>query len=170
MTVEEVWASHPQFQLYELGNFKNYSRNMKKLTSKRKALISNEEASYQRDMLKLPRNAKTSRDVPFWNNHPASELLQKDETDGVAKEMKSKQLWESRVEYQDFPPSVFRKHIYQERTKQLSAPYWQHKRNKNAKKMFEEAEEMMKEWHQLQLYRGMEGIIGDWERINLGNN
>ena len=107
---------------------------MKKLTNKRKSPIGEEEAAYRRDMLKILRNSKTSRGVPFWNNHLASEFLKKDETSGVAKEMRPKELRKSRKEYQDFSLSVFYKHIYQERTKQLAAPYWQHKRNKNEKK------------------------------------
>lgn len=167
MTEEEVWKSHPQFQLYELEKFKNYIKNMKKLTNKRRNQIRDEEVSYERDMLKLPRNSKTSRGYPFWNDHLASELLQTDEMTGVAKEMKPVNLWESRLEYQDFPLAVFRKHIYQERSKQLSAPYWQHRRNKNAKKKFEEAQEMMREWHQDKFGRDLEGMIDDWGRINL---
>ena len=90
-------------------------------------------------------------------------LLEEDETSGVAREIKPQQLWKSRVEYQDFPLAVFRKHIYQVRTKQLAAPYWQYKRNKNAKKRFEEVEEMMKEWHQAKFNKSMEGLIADWD-------
>ena len=71
MTVEEVWASHPQFQLYELGNFKKFSKNIKKLTSKRKALVSIKEVGYQRNMLKLLRSKKTSRDVSFLEHSPS---------------------------------------------------------------------------------------------------
>ena len=61
---------------------------MKKLTSKRKRLIDDEEAGYLRDMLKLPKNEKTCRGLPFWNTHLASELLVKDEESGTAKTMK----------------------------------------------------------------------------------
>ena len=30
ISVEEIWESHPQFQLYELGKFKTYNKNMEK--------------------------------------------------------------------------------------------------------------------------------------------
>ena len=163
MTVEELWESHPEFQKYALDNFKTYNINMKKLTDKKKMLIRYEEAAYHEDMLTLPHATTTSQGYPFWNKHRASKLLEEDETSGVAREMKPQQLWKSRVEYQDFPLAVFRKHIYQERMKQLAAPYWQYKRNKNAKKRFEEVEEMMKEWHQAKFNKSMEGLIADWD-------
>ena len=170
MTDEQLWESYPEFKRYEFDKFKEYNKNMKKLTDKRKGRISREEASFHRDMGKLPQKAITARGYPFWNNHPASNLLEKDERDGTANRMKPTKLWESRPEYQVFPLSVFRKHIYQERMKQIAAPYWQHKRNKTAKKKFEETQEMMKDWEDIQAKKGMEGLLGDWGRLNLGDN
>jgi hypothetical protein len=165
MTAEEIWLSHAEFQKYDLSKFNTYNTKMKKLTEKRKELIHEEEASYHRDMLKLPKMRETNRGYPFWNTHIASDLLEQDEENGIATQMKPKQLWASRAEYRDFPLSVFRKHIYQLRTKKLAAPYWQYKRNKNAKKKYEEAEEMMKEWQQARFHKSMEGLIDDWEKF-----
>ena len=172
MSVEEIWASHPQFQLYELDKFKTYNKNMETLTSRRKRLVSEEEAIFRRDMIKLKDiiSDKTSRGYPFWHTHPASKLLKDDiarEMSGNMNKRKPTQLWESRVQYQDFPLSVFRKHIYQERTKQLAAPYWQHTRNKIAQKKYEEAECMVEEWDAVQANRDMKGLIMDWERLHL---
>ena len=124
MTAEEIWHSHPLFQKYELEKFKKYDKNMKVLTSKRKQLIKEEEETYQREMLRLPRNESTSRSCPFWNTHPAADLLKEDELRGTTKKMKPIKLWESRPEYKDLPLSIFRKHIYQERAKQLALPFW----------------------------------------------
>ena len=69
----------------------------------------------------------------------------------TVEKMTPERLWKSRLEYQDFPLSVFRKHIYQETMKQLAAPFWQHKCNKNTTKKLDETETMMKDWHQNQL-------------------
>ena len=167
MSAEEIWNSHSEFRKYDLESFITYNKNMLKLTKKRKQQINSEEASFLRDVEQFPRKTTTSRGLPFWHEHPASELLKNDETDGVAKTMKPKQLWKSRIEYQDFPLSVFRKHIYQERTKQLASPFWQHRRNTNAMKKMEEARKMMSEWHQVRLQNEMEGMVGSWERWNL---
>ena len=167
MTTEQVWKSHPEFQKYELAKFDTYNKNMKVLTSKRMQQITNEEESYQRDMLKLPHKEQTSKGYPFWNKHAASDLLKNDVESGVDSGMKPKELWESREEYQEFPLCVFRKHIYQERTKQLAAPYWQPKRNKNALKKMEEAQKMLKEWDQDRLNRDVDELVDGWERWNL---
>ena len=167
MTVEAIWESHPEFKKYTLDKFKTYNTNMKKLTDKKRMLISKEEAAYHEDMLTIPPATITSRGYPFWNKHPASELLKEDETSGAASEMKPLQLWKSRVEYQDFPLAVFRKHIYQERMKKLAAPYWQYKRNKNAMKKFQEGQQEMKEWHEARFDRNMGGLMADWDRLNL---
>jgi len=114
MTDNELWESYPEFKLYEFDKFKGYNKNMKKLTTKRKDRISDEEASFHRDMLKLSsKKDNTARGYPFWNTHPASDLLEMDEKDGTAKQMKPAKLWESRQEYKAFPLSVFRKHVYQ---------------------------------------------------------
>ncbi len=152
MTARQLWESHPEFQLYALEKFKTYNDNMKKLTSKRKDLIRAEEAACHRDMLKLPPNTRTNRGLPFWHRHLAAKLLVEDVKSGKSKTMKPCKLWESRKEYQDFPLRIFRKHIYQERTKQLAAPYWQHKRNKIAQKQFEEE---------------VDKLADDWERVKV---
>ena len=90
---------------------------------------------------------------------------------GKAIKMKPQQLWKLREEYQAFPLHIFRKHIYQERTKQLAAPYWQHKRNKNAQKQYEEKEEMLKEWSQAQMNTKIDQLVCDhWETFNLEDN
>lgn len=175
MPVKDIWESHPQFQLYDFEKFKTYNNNMKKLTTKRRGLVNEEEKSFERDMLKMEhlKSNTTSRGVPFWHTHAASKLLKDDianEMSGVTNRVKPMQLWKARPEYQQFPLCIFRKHIYQERTKQLAAPYWQHKRNKNAQKRHEETEALLEEWTQVQANRFTEGLVEDWEKMNLDHN
>lgn len=147
MNVKEIWQSDPQFQQYELEKFKEYYKNMLKRTNTRKRLLLDENKAYHDDMLKCPRRQETIRGYPFWDTHKASELLEEDEESGKAKELTPKELWATRKEYQDFPLSVFRKHIYQLRSKRSATIFWQYKRNMNARKKYEEVEGMMKEWY-----------------------
>ena len=170
---EELWKSHPQFQLHELKKFETYNKNMQILTSKRTALISKEEDSYNADLLILSTRGEISRDVPLWNTHVASDMLKEhieEEMSGAITKTKPQMLWKSMKEYQDFPLSIFRKHMYQERTKQLAAPFWQHKRNKIARTRFEETEAMLKEWSQAQLNMRVDAVAAKMEHINLDNN
>ena len=161
MSVAEIWQSDELFQQYELEKFKEYYKNMVIRTDKRKQSIRDEYKAYQDDMLKLPRCNKTTRGYPFWETHKASELLEKDEESGRAHELKPMALWKSRTEYQDFPIDVFRKHIYQLRSKRLAAPFWQYKRNMIARMKYEEVERSMKEWHNkrcVELVDELEGL------------
>lgn len=168
MTGEQVWKSHPLFQRYEKADFLKWNKAMQGLTSKRRKLIDEEEEAFQRDMLLLPRMSETSRGLPFWNKHPASSLLAADVRDGTSNRMKPQKLWKSRKEYQDFPLCVFRKHIYQERRKQLSTPAWQYRRNKKAqKKVLEEARKLKEEWHQIQWEEGMGELVQRWDKLIL---
>ena len=169
---EELWKSHPQFQLYDLDKFKKYNKRMKILTKKRRDLVREEEAGYRRDLPKFPANA-FSRDIPLWNTHTASEMLKQHVTEemaGTVEKARPYELWKSQKEYQEFPLSTFRKHIYQERSKQLAAPFWQHKRNKIAKKKFDDVELMMKEWEQARLNMSIEAMAVELENICLDNN
>lgn len=166
MSVEEIWESDPHFKQYELGKFKEYHKNMVKRTTKRKQLIYNEYQAYLDDLQVVPKSNKSSRGYPCWDTHKASKMLQADEESGIAKELQPKVLWKSRKEYQDFPLSVFRKHIYQLRSKQLAAPFWQYKRNMNAKKKYEELDEMMKEWHNNRCNE----LIKDFDKMSLKHN
>ena len=163
MTAEQIWHSHPKFQQYDYEKFKKWDKAMQKLTSKKRKLIDEEEDSFQKDMIAFPRNARTSRDLPFWHTHAASKLLKEDVRSGHSKSMKPMQLWRSKREYQEFPLLVFRKHIYQERTKQLAAPCWQHTRNQIArKKTVEEAQKMKAEWHESQWTGDMDKLVKQW--------
>ena len=170
MSAEEIWESHPKFQLYQLDQFKGYNKNMKTLTAKRLALISDEEESFKRDMLKITRRGVTSRGIPFWHTHAAAELLKQhvvEEMDNTRNKAKPLQLWRSRPEYQEFPLRIFRKHIYQERTKQIAAPYWQYRRNKNAREKYELKEKMLREWSEAEINRAVEGLVEDWEKMGI---
>ena len=167
MSAEEIWKSSPLFQQYELIKFKEHLKTMSERTMKRRQLIQQEHESFMADMLAFPPNSVTSRGYPFWDTHPACKLLEEDEISGRAATMKPQVLWKSRREYQAFPLSVFRKHIYQLRTKLLAAPYWQFKRNKVARKKYEEdVERMTSEWQHTWHSTKIEDVIGKWNAMS----
>ena len=64
-------------------------------------------------------------------------MLAKDIQDDLHKVLQPKQLREKRAEYKEFPPEVFQARIYETKSKQLTGPYWQAKRNKNALKSYQ---------------------------------
>jgi hypothetical protein len=60
-------------------------------------------------------------------------MLDKDLKDGIGQNMKPKELWMSRREYQCFPYNYFHKRVHEVSYKQHAAPYWQVKRNNNGR-------------------------------------
>ena len=167
MSAEEIWKSSPLFQQYELIKFKEHLKNMSERTMKRKQLIQREHESFVADMVAFPPKSLTSRGYPFWDTHAACKLLEEDEISGRTATMKPQRLWKSRSEYQEFPLRVFRKHIYQLRTKRLAAPYWQCKRNRIARKKYEEeVERMTSEWQHTWHSTNMEDVIGKWNAMS----
>jgi hypothetical protein len=104
---------------------------MKILVSKKEKLAATEDAIYLEDKQCHPLKQITCRGTPFWSEHAAKKKLDKDLKDGIGQNIKPKGLWMSRREYQYFPYNYFCKHVHEVRYKQLAAPYWQVKRNKN---------------------------------------
>ena len=77
---------------------------------------------------------KTNRGEFFWDEHAACSFLEKDIKEGSRNEMTVEELWSSRPEYQEFSKDIFRKHVYQESSKQRCGTYWQVKRNRKGQK------------------------------------
>jgi hypothetical protein len=84
MTDEEIWASHECFKQYDIVDFKRYVRDVEKRTTALRLLVEEEEAAFRAFRSKYPRNELTNKGVPFWDDHPAKELLEKDVEDGTA--------------------------------------------------------------------------------------
>lgn len=169
MTIESLWSSHPVFSQYPLDQFKEYYKRMVKLTDKRRKQLDRDVEIFKNHMILFPRGSKTSRGKHFWDTHPSNSLLEDDTKSGKAKELKPKALWESRKEYQEFDLDDFRKHIYQERSKQLAGAYWQHKlRRVAAKKHRREVRKMRRQICQYKSHKDedIQELVDQWTSIN----
>ncbi|KAL7537795.1 hypothetical protein ACHAWF_011303, partial [Thalassiosira exigua] len=146
MTDEEIYQSDPMFQNYPLRNFKEYLQNAKGAAENLSNIIEVNEREIRQDIVTFPRGQLTCQGYPYWDAHPASNLLRQDILSG--NNFDPKQLWESRTEYMEFPLDVFRGHIYQEKRRQREKPGWVARRNKKAQKAHErEVNEMFDDWN-----------------------
>ena len=168
MSSENIYKYHPVFAQYDLGDFKKRDKEMIKLTSKHRERLESDIELFRLHRLKHPQMTISSRGKRIWNNHPAKLKLIADTSSGKAASMKPKQLWETLEEYQDFSLKDFRKHVYQEKYRQLAGPYWQQKRNKAAeKKHYEEVEKMYQEWQDAKLKDDGDRIIEGLSALEL---
>ena len=120
--------------------------------------------SFNRHLLSCTKRVLTSRGKRFWGDHPAKDRLIDDTKSGKTRELKPKELWKSHEDYQDFSLKDFRKHIYQEKYRQLAGPYWQKKRNKAALKEQEKTvEKMYQEWQHTKWGVDMDDLVQELE-------
>jgi hypothetical protein len=146
-------ASEFKNELKELGDYKfdRFNKNFEALKQKvynEGLMVEKELEDFEYQKKKFPSTGTSKQGHPLWHKHAAKHLLTKDVEDGLHHQYSPSQLRKMRYEYQEFPLSTFRKHIYQEKTKQHSEPYWVVKRNKKARRQHEKAaEEMRKAWH-----------------------
>ena len=167
MTTEEIYKIHKIFQQYDYNDFKKYDERMIKLTDKHRKQVDLHIKRFEEHRRMCgPNRSVTSRGMPFWKDHQANNQLRDDTRSGKTKAMKPKELWESNVIYQDFSLDAFRKHIYQEKYKQLAGPYWQKKRNKAALRKHEEEVQKLREEALLNKYDGdMDDIVRGFKSI-----
>jgi len=148
MTQKEIWESSKLFKCYPFADFKKYDNEMMKLTQLRRERLRREREAFECDRATFPPSERTVRDEPFWNRHVAKEKLKDDVERGLA-DVKPSKLRETRPEYKDFKPATFSKHVFQEKSKQRAAPYWQVKCKKIGQKLREEqVEELERNWIQ----------------------
>jgi hypothetical protein len=147
MKVEEIWESNAHFKCYPLQDFKTYNADMIKMTDKCRKTLEQDVEDFKQDCKNIPHNETTDRGEPFWYNHRARLLLEKDVESGAAQTLKPAELRETRPEYMDFKPKTFRSRVYQEIDRQRAAPYWQLKRDKIARiKIAKERDENRQQW------------------------
>ena len=142
-------------------------KTLRKLAKDTLKLIAKEEEDYQHDSLHFPRTLVTTRGYPHWDTHPSSALLHDDVKSGLASTLKPAQLRARRIEYQDFPPNVFRGHIYQEKRYQKEGEYWIPKRNKKGqKKRDDEVQKMKGDWEENQFDENVKEICRQMEQLS----
>jgi hypothetical protein len=137
MDVDKIYNSDPLFTQYKIGNFKTNYRNLAAKFEMERSCVKFDKDAFDKEKHKFPRKEQTERGYKFWDEHEAQRLMREDVKENRTKGVKPNDLRESRVEYKDFPPDVFREHKYQEERRQRAAVFWQKKRNDEARKKHE---------------------------------
>lgn len=102
---------------YERYNFQSFSGYLSKLRetvcrAKAQALTDDEEVEQQ--LTTHPYAEETYWGYPSWRSHPAKHFLRFDMDQDKHLNMFPRELWATRMEYQEFPLVVFRQRIAQE--------------------------------------------------------
>ena len=140
-TAEQVYALHPEFQLYPFARFKENLKSLRAAVKREKEIVAGDERDYRHDITLFPRKERTSRNVHFWDTHPAKLLLESDLTDmseGKKEVLLPSELRMTRSEYQDFSIATFGDHFKRTKRTMREKTYWIPKRNRQAMKKHEE--------------------------------
>lgn len=108
--------NHPSFAEFSYENFPARLRALRIAIKERRERAEDDELALAHDRLIHPKPTHDVRGYPQWDGHEAHRLLKEDIDNGLHKQMKPKELWDTRDEYKEFPLDVFRKHIHQEVT------------------------------------------------------
>ncbi len=130
MDPQDVFKMSDLFKPYKFHNFKTNLENLKENLKKEREAVQIDEKAFLNDRSLIPRRPLTFNGYPPWNTSSAKKLLEHDVMENKHKEggIKPRELRLSRLEYQEFPLTVFRKHIHQEEYAQRGRSYWMHKK------------------------------------------
>ena len=138
MTPEIVYYMHDgAYKIFEFHKFKTNLRNLRIAIKKKQAEAQEDEVALVNTLEHRNRIMGGVENLPYprWSDSSALKLLLQDLASGVLENMKPAAVWMSRPEYRVYPLSVFRDHIYKEKTKPFVKAYWAHQRElKKAKK------------------------------------
>ena len=120
------WVYEMHGGIYKKFKFKNFQNNLRRLRlaiwkQQRRAFY--DTTFYYNDMMADRPPAPPTREE-HWNTSRAKDLLEEDIDAGNHKQMKPKELWQTRAEYQEFSLDVFRDHIYQAVKARTKKAYW----------------------------------------------
>jgi len=166
MSVAEVHANHALFTMYPLDEFKRYYNNMKGITDKAKARLNTQSEIMEKNFVNWNRaGPKTSQGNYFWDEQDAATFLEKDVKSGKVDEMSKTELWASRPAYKKFNKRVFRKHVYQEESKQRGGTYWQVKRNRKGQKMHDKEVTMLRRDFKGNMDEDVNELVDQWKSL-----
>ena len=114
-TAEVAWTSRAVYKAIEpIALWKSRYNSMAKMVIEGQARALEDTNDLYMDRMLHPREVVNARGEPEWALHEASDLLGIDMDEGLHKTMTKIELYNHRMQYQDFSLDTFRGHVYQE--------------------------------------------------------
>ena len=114
---DQLYKDEPPFQISDFGDitkFKTRLSSLRKIVKQKSERAEEDALALAHDQLIFPEPILDIRGYPNWRKSEARKQLKKDLTEGKHKNRRPMVLWLSHPEYQKFPLTVFRNHIYKE--------------------------------------------------------
>ena len=114
MPAKEVYELRPEYKATEWRLFSSRLRSLRKQIETSKQQSNNDAAALLHDCQLYPKKTHNELGLPNWDGSAAQTLLKTDIDNNRHTELKPKELYATRAEYQIFTLKVFRGHIHQE--------------------------------------------------------
>ena len=129
---KKVYEMHVEYKQYKYDRFRSNLNNLRASVKKHQARADSDSADLEHDMRLHPPVTVNPRGCQRWEGSDAERLLKEDRVKvraGLVEARKPRELHQSRPEFQAFPLTVFRDHIYQEDRDVRARSYWLNKSN-----------------------------------------
>jgi len=130
MNPSDVQQLRVEYCVCIVENFKKNLQSLRKRMKKKSDTAITDGLFLNADRETFPETGPSLFPYPRWPGSAAERLLKQDISDGHVENQKPQTVWLSRPEYQVFPLSIFRKHIYQEGYKRQAKSYWMNRQKK----------------------------------------
>ena len=122
MTAAEVFMLRPEYSLNKYSNFVTNLRNLRAALKRAKEAAVRGDAALQHDRNLQP--SVIERTKLYWPDSQANYFLKIDVNSDKVSTMTKKDLWLSRLEYQEFTYKSFYAHVRQEIRSRKERAYW----------------------------------------------
>jgi hypothetical protein len=131
MSARQVFATREELYAPYKKNFATNSRNLRKSLQSLQDRADEDQDAVLHDLAAFPRSPVHPRGHPRFDGSIAQQLLKQLVDNGEDEGLLPKEIWLTRLEYQEFPLKVFRDHVSQERRRRCEKSYWLNKNKKN---------------------------------------
>jgi len=127
----QVFAMREELYTPYKKNFATNLRNLRKSLQSLQDRADEDQEAVLHDLAAFPRSTVNARGHSRFDGSEAQRFLKKCIDDGDDEGLFPKDIWLTRLEYQEFPLKVFRDHVSQERRRRCEKSYWLNKNKKN---------------------------------------
>ena len=127
LTWRQVFAMREELYAQYKKNFATNLRNLQKSLKSLQDRADEDQAAVLHDLEAFPRSTVNARGHRRFDGSEAQRLLKHTFDNGEDEGLLPKEIWLTRLEYQEFPLKVFRDHVSQERRRRYAKSFWLNK-------------------------------------------
>ena len=127
MSACQVFATREELYAPYKKNFSKNLRNLRKSLKSLQDCADEDQEAVLHDLEAFPQSTVNAKGHRRFDGSEAQRLLKHTFDNGEDEGLLPKEIWLTRLEYQEFPLKVFRDHVSQERRRRYAKSFWLNK-------------------------------------------